>query len=116
MGLLVYTDYRSLEGAALSTVYCRVENTNVSFPKDGSTTVAVTVYMGCYVSRDAATGGYRQLINSPVPPRMVLTIPSTDTWNSLSYIYAKIKEELGKTFDHIEDVLEGEQVPVGMTQ
>lgn len=116
MGLLVFTNYRTMEGAAMESVYVRVQGTNVSFPKDDTTKVNINVGLSSFVSRDAAILGYRELFNSPVTRNVSLSLPATDTWNSLAYIYEKVKEELGKTFPHIEDVYEQGQIPLGMTQ
>lgn len=116
MGIRVITDYESLEGASISSAYLRIQNTNVSFPRDDPASVRVVVSLAAYVSRDAAMRGCRELLNNPIPQHVSLTLLTTDTWNSLGYIYQKVKEELGKTFDNIEDVLESEQVPVGTTQ
>jgi len=106
MGLLVFTNYRTMEGAPLESVYVRVQGTNVSFPKDDTTKVNINVGLSSFVSRDAAIRKYRELFNSPVTRRISLSLPVTDTWNSLAYVYQKVKEELSKTYDHIEDVYE----------
>jgi hypothetical protein len=102
MGLLIHTQFITVEGIPVQNVYCRI----TSFTCDivSPLRIQVLVKFDTFVSRETRLGGYRKVYTPTVPDYIVLTTPMDRGWNTLPDLYSALKGTLIDQGLVVEDV------------
>jgi hypothetical protein len=106
MGLTVHTSFTTSQGFSVSSVYLRIAEVRVTFPRAGGRPdTVVWVSAETYLTREAYVSGGLTLSAPTFPPSFVIVNPQADCIQH-SVLYAHIKTQLEAQGFTVEDVFE----------